>query len=131
MAPPGGTVTITVKLQAPSDPAPKVRVFAREDKKRTVVELKPQGDNVFSGQLTLDPKVAKGDTIITVAALRADPVEVNLRESKADPLLDFAQRLDDLDADKSYDYDPRIMASENRLDLSFTVLDPKLGTPHK
>lgn len=137
LAAPGGTVHVVVTLQAPPPPpgktlAQSVRVFAREDKKHTTVELKsadPNAPNVYTGDLTLDAKMPVGDTTVSVVALRADPVEVNLHESKADPLLDFAQRLDELDPGQPYDFDPRIMASENRLDLQLTVLDPKQSTP--
>jgi hypothetical protein len=129
MTPPGATVKLCVKLQTPEGKPLNVRVFAREDKKRKVVELKPQEKGLFAGELSLDPKTPKGETTITVLALRAEPVEVNLRESKADPLLSFAERLDDLDADKRYEFDPRIMASENRLDLKLTILDPRQASP--
>ena len=137
LASPGGTVHVVVTLQAPPPPpgktlAQSVRVFAREGKKHTTVELKatdPNAPTVYAGDLTLDAKMPTGDTTISVVALRADPVEVNLRESKADPLLDFAQRLDELDPGQPYDFDPRIMASENRLDLMLTILDPKQSTP--
>ena len=129
MAPAGSSVKISVKLQVPPGQALNVRVFAREDKKKKVVELKAQEGGVFAGELPLDPKTPAGDTTVTVVALRAEPVEVSLRDSKADPLLDFAERLDDLDADKPYDFDPRIMASENRLDMTLTVLDPRQATP--
>ena len=132
LVPQGATVKLSAKLQAPTGPDGKpldVRVFAREDKKRKVVELKAQQNGVFAGELTLDPTTPVGNTVITIVALRAEPVEISLRGKKEDPLLDFASRLEDLDADKPYDFDPRIMASENRLDLALTVLDPKKATP--
>jgi len=44
-------------------------------------------------------------------------------------LLAWAAQREDLDADKPYHFDPRIMASENRLDLKMTILDPKQETP--
>jgi len=44
-------------------------------------------------------------------------------------LLAWAAQREDLDADKPYHFDPRIMASENRLDLKMTILDPKQENP--
>lgn len=129
LVPRGTSVNISVKLQVPPGLTPKVRVFAREAKKHTVAELKAQPDNTFAGELPIDPVTPAGDSTITVAALRTEPVEVNLKPSKADPLLHFAARVDDLDPGKPYDYDPRIMASENRLDLAVTILDPKQAAP--
>ena len=129
LAPAGGTVALAVKLQTPGNQPLNARVFARENKKRTVVELKGQGNNVYAGELVLDPETPIGNTVVTIVALRAEPVEVKLEEKKADPLLEFARQLDDLDANEKYEFDPRIMASENRLDLTLTVLDPRQGTP--
>jgi hypothetical protein len=132
LVPQGGTVKLSAKLQAPMGPDGKplkVRVFAREDRKRKVIELKPQQNNLFTGELTLDAATPIGNTVVTIVALRAEPVEISVWQKPEDPLLTFASRLEDLDADKPYDFDPRIMASENRLDLPLTVLDLKKATP--
>lgn len=129
----GSVIKVSVKLSAPGGMPLKARVFAREDKKRTVVELKPQEGTpgLFTGELTLDPKLEAGDSLITLVALRAEPIEVRLNDKKEDPLLEFAKNLDDLDPDKPYDFDLRIMASENRLEIPITVLDPQKGSPVK
>ncbi len=86
--PAGGSVKVQVKAQVPPGQALNARVFAREDKKKKVVELKPQGNNVFSGDLPLDPKTPAGETTVTVVALRAEPVSESARK-RADPLLDL------------------------------------------
>jgi hypothetical protein len=129
LIPAGSTCKLTVKLQSPMDPASKVRVFARENKKKSVVELQRQANGIYVGELPIDPKCPNGNTKISIAALREEPIEVKLPKSKEDPLTQFAKRLDDLDPDKPYDFDPKILASENRLDLTITVLDPKQQTP--
>lgn len=129
---PGGTVKLKVKLQSPPGPEHPVRVFAREARKNIVTELmaQPGADkNVFVGTLTLDPKTPVGETVLSIAALRAEPVEVQLDKKKADPLIEFVKRLPDMQANKPYEYDPRIMASENRVDIRLTVLDAKKQTP--
>lgn len=128
LIPAGTSCKLSVKLQAPS-PAANIRVFAREDRKKTVVELTPQANGVYAGELPIDPKCPSGDTKISIAALREEPIEVKLPRSKEDPLTLFAKRLDDLDPDKPYDFDPKIMASENRLDITVTILDPRQKTP--
>lgn len=132
LAPAGSTVQISVKLQDPSSVSHAVRVFAREMRKDVVVELMPgtgANSNVFTGKMTLDPKTPAGETAITIAALRADPVEVKWDKKKPDPLAEYVRRLDDMQAAKPYEYDPRIMASANRLDVKVTILSPKQGTP--
>ncbi len=132
LVPAGGSVKLKVKLLSPPGPEHKVRIFAREARKDTVVELLPQegaDKSIYTGTLNVDPGVPAGETVITIAGLRAEPVEVKLNSKKADPLQEFVRRLDDMRPDKPYQYDPRIMASENRLDLKVTVLDAKKGTP--
>lgn len=123
----GATVKITVHLQTPAEPVLNVRVVAREQKTHQVTELKAQGNGVYAGDLTLDPKMALGDTTVTVAALKAAPVEPPA--SQGDPLLTLASHMDNLDAGKPYQFDPRITASENRLDIKMTILDPSRQMP--
>lgn len=127
LAPAGSSVKLSVKIQHPSDPPMAVRVFARENSTKRVIELQPNALGVYGGEMPLDPNMKTGDTIITIAALHTVPVEVSLGSDRDDPLFQFASQLDDLAADKPYEYDPRIMASENRIDLKLTVLDPGQG----
>lgn len=132
LAPAGTTLKIRVKLQAPDGPPRSVRLFAREQRKNVVVELMPgtgADSMIYAGQLTLDPKTPKGESVLTIAALRTEPVEVHLDKNKPDPLVEFVRRLEDMQAGKPYEYDPRIMASTNRLDVKVTVLDPRQATP--
>jgi hypothetical protein len=131
LAPAGSVVKISCKLVNPTGQARKIRIFARENKKKAVVELKPGANNVYTGELTLDPKTPSGETKIAIVALREEPVEVKIDKNKDKAFAEFVKRLDDLDPDKPYLYDPRIMASENRADLTVTVLDPKQATPKK
>ncbi|MHB8637408.1 MAG: carboxypeptidase-like regulatory domain-containing protein [Fimbriimonadaceae bacterium] len=128
----GASVKIQVKLKSPPGPEHSVRVFARERRKDVVVELTPKAGadkSLYGGTLVLDPKTPAGETTISIGALRRVPVEVKLDPKKADPLILFVARLDDMQAGKPYQYDPRIMASENRLDIKITVLEPTKGTP--
>jgi hypothetical protein len=129
LVPAGGAAKISAKLQTPPGPQMKIRLFARENKKHQVAELKPAQNGVYTGELVLDPKTPAGDTAVTIVALREEPFEVKLPKTKQDPLVEFVKRLDDLDPGKPYEYDPKILASENRLDVALTILDPKQGTP--
>ena len=128
----GETVTISAKLHVPPELVSRVRVFAREARRASVIELYPQEDKdntLFVGVMTLDPRLPPGDTTITIAALRAEPVEVHLDPKKIDPLFLFVRRLEDMQPGKPYEYDPRIMASENRADVKMLVLDGRQASP--
>ena len=126
---PGGKVTISAKLQAPAGEKRSIRVFAREEKRRTVLELKPDDKGTYRGEMAIDPKIDPGPTSITVCGIRAEPLEVKLDKKKPDPMAEFVKKLDNLDAGRPFEYDPRVMACENRIDCSVTVLDPKKVTP--
>lgn len=128
LVPAGGVLKLNVKLQMPAGDTRRVRLFAREGKKKTAVELTSKDNIQYFGEMRLDPKLPAGSTTITFVALRSEPIEVKLDQKKGDPLLEFVRRLDDLDPEKPYAYDPRIMATENRFDLPCTVLDPKQST---
>jgi hypothetical protein len=127
----GDTVTVRVKLNCPPGPDHHVRIFARESHKDAVTELKQddKDKNLFVGKLLIDPKTPAGESCISIAALREEPIEVKIDKKKADPLVDFVRRVDDMDARKPYQYDPRIMASENRIDVKLNVLDKSKQTP--
>ena len=128
LAPAGSAVHLSVKVNQPVEPPMSLRVFAREDSTKRVVELQSNALGEWSADMPLDASMKTGDTVITIAAFHAVPVEVGLGSDKDDPLFSFASQLDDMDAAKPYEFDPRIMASENRIDLKLTVLDPTQGT---
>ncbi len=132
VVPAGASIKLSVKLKCPVELAPEVRVFAREARTHTVVELLAQPGKdacLFSGELALPANTPPGDTVVTLVGLHSAPIEVGLATARTDPLKEFARRVDDLDPRKRYEYDPRIMATANRCDLPLTVLNPDLATP--
>ena len=101
-------------LKNPVGFGPKVRIFAREKKKDTITELTvtdPKKPDVYTGEMTLDKGLPSGETQIAIGVLRTEPLEVKVPKAKEDPLLRFASRLDELEAGKPFEYDPRIFAS--------------------
>ncbi len=71
----GGTIGIAVRLQAPPGLEKRVRMFAREARTSTVVELFPReeegkkddGKALFVGAMPLDPRIPAGETTISIA----------------------------------------------------------------
>jgi len=123
IVPAGKSVTIRCTVYPSLVKDRPIRVFARENKKDTVVELMQEADGrTYSGILTIDPKAGEGESSISIGALRADPVEVSFDPRKPDPLPEFCRRVDEMSADKPYAYDPLTMASVNREDLRITIL---------
>jgi hypothetical protein len=127
MATPGSTIKISATVSAPKQEGLDYRVFLVDDRGNSVVELKPAGDGRYTGEFKLSEKHPLGDTVLTLAALRTRPVTVDVAGAKEDPLPRLAAKLDDLKPKAKYEYDPRVLASHNRLDLKLIVLDPKKG----
>jgi hypothetical protein len=127
LVPPGESVKISVKLGEPPDSEHPLRVFARESRRGEVVELKPDpSTHGFCGQMHFGRGFPSGPTTICIAAVRADPVEIHLPRGN-DPFPLFVRRLEDMQPNKPYQYDPMIMGSVNRLDLKVIVLPPQRG----
>lgn len=124
LAPAGSSVKVTATLQGPPELLPEIRVYARVNTTRGAAELKPDkaGSATYTGSLPIDPKAATGPATIGIIALRAQPLDLRLKPSKQDPLLLFVQRMSDLDPKRPFEFDPRIMAAQNRLELDLTIL---------
>jgi hypothetical protein len=123
----GATVQVSVSVSAPKQDGIDFRVFLVDDRADTVVELKPAGGERYSGELAISKNHPLGATLLTIAALRTRPVTVDVSRAKQDLLPRLAAKLEDLKPDAAYEYDPRILASQNRLDLKLLVLDPRHG----
>ena len=127
LVPAGSSIHLSVRLKEPAEPGIKARVFARGP--RDVIELVAGDGGIYSGDMAVSIDMPPGDTKISLAALRAEPIELKFDGRKGDPLKELAARLNELEPGKAYDFDPRLLASENRLDLPITILDPKQATP--
>lgn len=127
LLPVGGKMDIKVKLHTP-DPiiCQEIRIFARLTPGNTVVELGPIAGqkDTYGASMPLNRKAHVGVSRLSVGALRAQPIEVRLNNKKADPLIAFVKRTDDMDGSKPYGYDPFVMASVNRLDARVIILAP-------
>jgi len=127
LATPGSTVKVSARVNAPKQEGLAYRVFLVDDRAHAVVELKPGDGGRYLADWTVPEKHPLGDTVLVLAALRTRPVTVDVSRAQEDPLPRLAARLDDLKPSHKYEYDPRICASHNRVELRFIVLDPKKG----
>lgn len=130
LVPAGEAVTVAVRVQTPDGAQLPVRVFAREKARGTVAELTRNENGLYAGKLTIPKDAPFGPSEIAVAALRPAPLQVKVGHEKApDPLLAYAREMDGLDAGRDFAWDPRVFAAVNRIDIPFTILDPKKGNP--
>ena len=115
----GRNVTLAVKLPLPDEPKVDVIVVARNSKTGEIWQLDPAGDGVFKAEIPVDKKgFGKDDQTISVLAYAADPATPG-RNKKAEDAIKGLWKLD-----KPYEYNPKIVASRNRVDLRLTVVEP-------
>ena len=116
----GQTVRITATLPAPPAPAVYVTVVARNNRTGQKWELAPIGNNRYAGEFTVDKRFSRDDQTISVIAYAAQP-DAPGRRKNVESAIEGAGLWD---ARKPYHYDPLLVVSRNRADLTLTVVEP-------
>lgn len=114
----GKTVTVSVKLPLPEEPKVHVVVVARNAKTGAMWQLSPGEAGVYRAEIPIDDKFAKNDQTISILAY-ASGGESDGRSKKAEDAISGAGMWK---LEKAFEYNPRIVASRNRLDLRLTVV---------
>jgi hypothetical protein len=118
----GKTVTVAIKLPLPDEPKVDLVVIARNAKTGETWELTPDKEpGVYKAEIPVDKaKFAKNDQTLSILAYARDP-KVEGRSKKAEDAISGAGLWK---LDKRFEYNPRIVASRNRVDLRLTVVEP-------
>jgi hypothetical protein len=116
----GQTVTISAKLPAPPDPNTPVIVIARHCKSGRIYPLEPVGAGVYRGDVEVDKKFPKQDQVFCIVAY-AEQDERPGRNKRAEDAIIGAGMLN---AEKPYIYNPLLVVSRNRADVTLTVVEP-------
>ncbi len=116
----GQTVALLVKLPTPPDPNTPVVVVARHHKTGKLYELEPVGAGIYRGEINIDKKFPKHDQTFSVVAY-ADQDDKPGRNKKAEDAIIGAGLLN---PEKPYIYNPLLVVSRNRADLTLTVVEP-------
>jgi hypothetical protein len=120
IAEPGQTVTISVRLPTPPDPRTPVVVVARNNKTGQYVHLLPGGDGYYHGEIVVDKKFPKNDQTYCVLAY-AEQDDRPGRNKKAEDAINGAGLFH---AEKPFVYNPLLLVSRNRAELTLTVVEP-------
>ena len=116
----GQTVRITATLPAPPVPAIYATVMARNNRTGQKWELTPLGNNRYAGEFVVDKRFPRDDQAISLIAYAAQP-DAPGRRKNVESAIEGAGLWD---ARKPYRYDPLLVVSRNRADLTLTVVEP-------
>jgi hypothetical protein len=121
---PGQTAHVFVKLKTPTEPATHVIVVARNDRTGAKWEMTPNSNGIYECEFDIDRRFPHDDqhiSIIAYAALEQKPG----RRPDAEHAIEAAGLWN---PKESYVYDPLLVVSRNRVDLTLTVVpDEKRG----
>lgn len=118
LAQPGDTVRIVAKMATPPAPEIYAVVVARNSRTGQKWELTPTGDDRYEAEIQIDPKSPRDDQIISVIAYAQENQHPGRRRD-AEAAIEGAGLWDPR---KPYKYDPALVVSRNRADLTLTVL---------
>ncbi len=121
IAEPGQTVHVTATLLTPPSPTVYAIVVARNNHTGQRWELQPVGNGRYEGEFVVDKKFAHDDQPISILAYAAKEQKPDRREN-AEKAIEGAGLWD---SKKPYVYDPLLVVSRNRADLTLTVVQPE------
>ena len=117
----GQTVHVTATLLTPPSPTVYAVVVARNNHTGQRWELLPTGDGRYEGDFVVDKKFAHDDQRISILAYAAKEQRPGRRD-KAEKAIEGAGLWD---PKKPYLFDPLLVVSRNRADLTLTVVVPE------
>lgn len=120
IAEPGQVVRIVTRLPMPPSPEINVIVVARNNRTGKIWELTRDNDGYFNTEIQIDKRFPHDDQIISLVAYAADEKHPG-RRPKAEGAIEHSGIWD---ARKPFVYDPALVASRNRADVTLTVVSP-------
>ncbi len=117
----GQSVRLTVTLPKPPFPETFLTVIARSSRTGQIWELTPAGGDRYSAQIRVDKHFPKDDGMISVLAYAAQP----LQDGRRKPVEAALERAGMWDSKKPFVFNPLLVVSRNRADLTLTVLGEK------
>jgi len=121
IAEPGQVVHITAALLTPPSPEVYAVVVARNNHTGQRWELEPTGGGRYEGDFVVDKRFAHDDQTISILAYAAKEQRPGRRDN-AEKAIEGAGLWD---PKKPYVFDPLLVVSRNRADLTLTVVVPE------
>lgn len=121
----GQTVRIQTRLPMPPDPEINLVVVARDDRTGQKWELQRDNDGYYSADIEIDKRFPRNDQIISLLAYAADQRHPGRRPHTEGAL----EKSGFWDPKKPFIYDPLVVVSRNRADVTLTVVAPNKRRP--
>jgi len=116
----GDVARLVATLPLPPDPPVYITVVARNNRTGEKWELKPDGDGKFSADIPITRRFPVNDQAISVIAYPANQIKPG-RRPEVEKQIEAAGLWD---RSKAYQFNPLLVVSRNRADVSLTVLPP-------
>ena len=120
IAEPGQIVTLSAIIPSPPEPRTPLTVVARNNKTGEMIELSPVGENRYRGELHVDKKAPRHDQVITILAYAEQPDQPGRSKGVERAILKAGL----LNPEKPFVYNPLLVVSRNRAEVTLTVVDP-------
>ena len=114
----GQVVKIYANLPTPPEPAVHIIVVARDNRNGEVWQLHPAGNGYYEGDFTVDKRFPYNDQIISILAYPALQQSPGRRLDAESAILHSGL----WNPNRPYVFNPLLLASRNRADLTLTVL---------
>jgi hypothetical protein len=85
-----------------------------------MIELAPVGENRYRGELHVDKKAPRHDQVITILAYAEQPDQPGRSKGVERAILKAGL----FNPEKSFVYNPLLVVSRNRAEVTLTVVDP-------
>lgn len=121
VAEPGDTVRVYAEIPMPAEPSVDVVVVARNNRTGKIWELQPVGRSRFEGDIQVDRRFPIDDQVISLVAYAADQNHPGRRKDAERAILKAGL----WDPRRPFAYDPQLVASRTRADLTLTVVRPR------
>lgn len=118
---PGERVRILATLPEPPDPSIEAIVVARDYRTGQKWQLQPMGDGRYEGEIWVDKRFPRDDHVISILAY----AEKERKPGRSPEAEGEIERAGLWDPKKPYIYDPLLVVSRNRADLTLTVVEPR------
>ncbi len=116
----GQRVTISALIPTPPEPSCPVVVVARNNRTGKIYELTSRGEGTYTAEVEIDKHFPKDDQVFTVIAYAEQPDKPG-RNKRVEGAIEGSGLFD---PKREYIYNPLLVASRDRAELTLTVVQP-------
>jgi hypothetical protein len=120
IAEPGQVVILTASIPTPPEPRTPIVVVARNNRTGQIIPLSHAGDGRYRGEISVDKKHPKDDQIFSIVAYPEQTDETGRSKQVEDAI----RKAGLFDPGRPFVYNPLLVASRNRAEVTLTVVEP-------